>query len=970
MEAAVASALTKEVVLKLVTLLSQKHKLSKGLKDDIRFIRTELDMISSARDSHMGPGTGRSSSSSRVSMEEMRDLAHDIEDCIDRFMPCVACEGEAAAAGSVLHRVKKAVTTTRSRFAAEIHKLRTRLKDAHDRRLNYDLVNRSSSAGPSPATTVDTGAETDPVGIDKPKQELVDLLLHSHRPGKLSVISIVGFGGSGKTTLARAVYDCPGVVRRFPYRAWAAASEHNDAEGILTTILRQFHAADAPPQPQNSIHDFLRNTECLIVIDDINKQHWDVIKSIFPRETKVRIIVTTALQSVANACSSGDGYVYKMSILNAEHSKVLLMKKVFFRGCSPELERGSTAIVEKCDGLPLALVCVANFLLGENELTGNHCAQVCRSLGHHMENDADFTKLQQVLVNNYSSLSGYPLRTSLLYTSVFPNGRPIRKNTLIRRWLAEGYVQCQYKRSDLEVADENFRELIDRNIIRPIDASNNAKVKTCRAHGIMHEFMLHKSMCDNFITSLGDQNRSNFRHLFIQNHGSGSTLGLSQRTSPATDAAAGSEKFRARSLTIFGDAGEAASNFCRCELLRVLDLEECNDLEDDHLKDIHKLWHLKYLSLGGTISNLPKKIDKLHCLETLDLRKTKIEILPLEVIGLPHLAHLFGKFKFGKKDLRKSELEEFSQRKSKLKTLAGFVADENPGFLQLMAHMKELKKVKIWCESTGADNKSLPHISRAVQKFAQDGMDTTGVRSLSLDFGNSLGDFLGSVQEYCYLSSLKLHGRLSLLPQFVTSLCGLTELSLSSTNLMGHDLSNLRKLRYLLYLKLVEADLQSFTIETGYFPSLRRLCLVVKMPKFPTIKDGALPYLVSLQLLCKDLVNLSGMKIEFHDCLEEVALDSMVSTKTAEMWETAAKKHPKRPKVLFLKRIDPSETDSSVKYVAADGPISDKCTVHSVQSNSTIKHSSSFKKMIVSEPSLAASELSIAANGATPPFAR
>ncbi|KAM0904881.1 hypothetical protein ACQ4PT_017741 [Festuca glaucescens] len=225
------------------------------------------------------------------------------------------------------------------------------------------------------------------------------------------------------------------------------------------------------------------------------------------------------------------------------------------------------------------------------------------------------------------------------------------------------------------------------------------------------------------------------------------------------------------------------------------------------------------------------------------------------------------------------------------KTLAGFVADENPGFLQLMAHMKELKKVKICFESTGTDNESLPHISKAVQKFAQDGMDTAGVRSLSLDFGNSSGDLLSSVQEYCYLRSLKLRGRLSLLPQFVTSLCGLTELCLSSTNLTGSDLSNLCKLQYLLYLKLVEVDLRSFIIKSGDFPSLRRLCLVVQIPVLPTIR-GALPFLVSVQLLCRDLVDLSGVKIEYHERLEEVALDCMVSNKTVEMWETAAKKHP------------------------------------------------------------------------------
>lgn len=968
MEAALASALTKEVVLKLVTLLSEKHKLSKGLKDDIRFIQTELEMISIARDSHLvDPSASRPQV---MSMEEMRDLAHDIEDCLDRFLPCVACDGES----SVLHRLKKAVASTRSRFAAEIRKLKKRLKDAQERRVNYDVNGCRSSAGAASPATADT-AENDPVGIDKPKQELVELLLDSE-PGKLGVISIVGFGGSGKTTLARAVYDCSSVVGRFPCRAWAASSEHKDAGELLTAILRQLHADDVP-QVQNSINDFLQTTECLIVIDDINKQHWDAIKSIFHRETKSRIVVTTALQSVANACSSGDGFIYKMNILDAELSKVLLMKKVFFRGCSPELERGSTAIVEKCDGLPLALVSVAKFLLGETELTGSHCAQVCRSLGHHMEKEADFRKLQQVLLNSYSSLSGYPLRTSLLYTSVFPNGRPIRRSTLIRRWLAEGYVRCQYKRSDLEVADENFKELIDRNIVRPIDASNNSKVKTCKTHGIMHEFMLHKSMSDNFITSLRDQNRSNFRHLFIENPASDSTLGMNQHTSSASDDTAGSKKFRARSLTIFGNAGDAASEFCRCELLRVLDLEECNDLVDDQLEDIHKLWYLKYLSLGGTISSLPKKIDKLHCLETLDLRKTKIDMLPVEVIGLPHLAHLFGKFKLGKNDLKMSELEKVLPKKSKLKTLAGFVADENPGFLQLMAHMKELKKVKIWFEATGTDNESLPHISKAVQKFAQGGMDTAGVRSLSLDFGNSSGDLLSSIEEYCYLSSLKLQGRLSLLPQFVTSLCGLTELCLSSTNLTGSDLSNLCKLQYLLYLKLVEADLRSFIIKSGDFPSLRRLCLVVQIPVLPTIREGALPFLVSVQLLCKDLVDLSGIKIEYHGRLEEVALDYMVSNKTVEMWETAAKKHPKRPKILFLKRIDPSETESTVKYVATDGPICEKgsiielnqvqltqnmlqnkCIIRSVHSSSVNKPNSALKKIIVSETPQAASKLS------------
>ncbi|KAM3188668.1 hypothetical protein ACQJBY_020316 [Aegilops geniculata] len=974
MEAALASALAKEVLVKLASLLSEKHKLTKRLKDDIHSIHTELKMILSEMDEHLGDP--RPSGPRVVSMEEMRDLAHDIEDCIDRFLPCAACEAEAAA--SFLRRLKKALSSDGSRFATEIRELKKRVKDAHERRANYGLNGGGSSAGAGVAAPPAT--ETHPVGIDKPKQELVDLLLGS-TPGNLSVISIVGFGGSGKTTLTRAVYDCPAVALEFPARAWAKGSDHTDAPGLVNFICSEL------PTANNHSNDVLPTTKCLIVIDDINQQHWDHVKASFHGKIEGIIIVTTAFHSVANACRSGDGYVYKMSVLDAEVSKVLLMKRFSIHEFSPDMELGATAIVDKCDGLPLGLVSVAQFLLGEEMLTGSRCEEVCRILGHHMEVNAEFTKLQQVLVHNYISLSDYPLKTSLLYTSLFPNDRPIKKNTLIRRWIAEGYVQCGYKRSDQEVADDNFRKLVDRNIIRPIDASNNTKVKTCKTHGVMHEFLLHKSMSDNFIASLHDQNRSKCRHLFIQNPTSGSTLGLNQHTSPGSNSVcgSGSEKLRARSLTIFGNAGEASSELCRCELLRVLDLEECSDLSDGHLKDIHKLWHLKYLSLGGTVSNLPRNIDKLHCLETLDLRKSKIEILPAEVIGLPHLAHLFGKLKLGKKDLKVDELKKFLPKKCNLKTLAGFIADESPGFLQLMAHMKELKKVKIWCESTGTNN----HIAEAVQKFAQRGMDTADVRSLSLDFGNSLGDFLGSIEECCYLSSLKLRGGLSLLPRFVTSLCGLEELCLSSTNLAGKDLSNLCQMRFLLYLKLVEADLSGFIIKDGGFPSLLRLCLIVEIPVLPTIGEGALPRLVSLQMLCKDLVDLSGIKIEHHRELQEVALDSMVSTNTVEIWETAARKHPKRPKVIFLRRIDPSETESGVKYVATDGPIREKassveliqvqsaqnmlqkeCMIRSVQSISVNTHSSASKKTVVSELPRAASKLFSAGNSAMPPCAR
>ncbi|CAL4986718.1 unnamed protein product [Urochloa decumbens] len=976
----VLGAVTKNVVALVVKLVEKRCELWKGFQNDMDFIKRELLMIAGAEEDRLS-GRCDPSAVKSISMEEMRDLAHDIEDCLDRILRDTAeCGGEAS---SLLRRVKAVVSP---RYADEIKKLKERLKAAHQRKLDYNVNGGEPSvAGPAAALEFPVAANTaaaarvfEPVGIKKPKREVLELLDEVEgQPEQLSVISIVGFGGSGKSTLARAVYDSPEMAGRFPHRAWVVASEYRgDTRGLLMALFAELRPGDRANgdarQMQADIANHLSDKRYLIVFDDIEEQQWDFLKSTFPEKTSSRIIVTTTVQAVGNVCSHGHGNVYNMRTLDVKHSNDLL--EAVLKDHLPGFEQSSKTIVNKCDGNPLALVSVANYLLRKNVLTEKDCEQICHSLGYYMTKEYAFRKLKQVLTNNYTSLPGHPLKTCLLYLCVFPNGHTIRRSSLTRRWLAEGYVQCKHPRSAFLTADENFEELIDRNIIRPTNSSRSAKVKTCRAHGIMHEFMLHMSMSAKFITSLGDPDRSNYRHLFMENPSSGKGLEMTHHHSiPTCGSTSGSEKLRARSLTICGSAGEAVADFTKCELLRVLDLEECTDLVEDNINGIHKLWHLKYLSLGATICNLPRKIEKLHCLETLDMRKTKIDTLPLEVVKLPHLAHLLGKFKLGigKNDSKMSELCKFLSKESNLQTLAGFVADGSQGFPMLMVHMRKLKKVKIWYTATGEDSKSSADLSEAINKFVQDEIDTSvGIRSLSLDLGNSSGNILRSLENlYGYLSSLKLHGALSGLTQFATSLCGLTELCLSSTNnLTSNELSNLNKLMHLEHLKLVRVSLGTFVIRRRDFPRLLRLCLV-QCSNIPTIEEGGLLKLVSLQLLSEDLEGLSGIKIESHKHLQEVVLDSTVRSETITTWENAAKKHPKKPRILFLQSVGPD----MLKYVATERPSSEmgsstvrgKREIHDVQPSLVIDLDSAMKRMRFSVPSPASTEMPRARAGTT-----
>lgn len=970
MESAAASAFMKSVMGRLFMVLEKEYNKQKGLRQETQYVQQDLRMVAAAMDDQLRDlGTSdRGTAVARLYSEEMLDLAHDVEDCIDRFVHRLTCKQRGAGASSLVHRVAHELKKVQSRssFADEIHKLKGRLKEAHERVMNIPRNRITAICGGQPTAVGSTASWTscrvarNPVGIVKPVEELLSLLDEVEgEPEQLRVISVVGFGGSGKTTLARAVYDSPRAKEIFDCRAWVAAAGRSPVRGVLRDILQQVlpkHAMDIDGQHlEASLTEYLKDKRYLIVIDDIEMEQWTTVKSTFEDNgTSSRILLTTTIQSIANNCSHGNGYVYQMSTLGEEDSKKIALQGVR----SPELEQGSATLLQKCDGLPLALVSVSNYLKSSNEPTGELCAELCRNLGTHLKEKHDhdnFSELRKVLMHNYDSLSGYAL-TCLLYLGIFPNNRPLKRKAVIRRWLAEGYARSDSLRSEQDIANENFKSLIDRNIIQPVDTRNNAQVKTCRAHGIMHEFVLHKSMSQRFIATssrdhpMSSVNFSTARHLSI--HGG----------DPKDGGASDEDLSHVRSLTVFGKAGDAISYVRKCKLLRVLDLEECNDLGDDHFKHIGKLWHLKYLSLGGTISKLPRSIEGLHCLETLDLRKTKIETLPIEAMELPHLTHLFGKFMLDRDDLKNAnkitKLRKFlSGNKSNLKTLAGFITNESQGFLQLMGHMRTLRKVKILCKPAANGSSYITDLSQAIQEFTKVPMDRASAHSLSLDSEECSEDFLSSLDfKPCSegskydLRSLKLHGKLLQLPPFVTLLSGLTELCISSATLTGDLLSSLVNLGSLLYLKLIADHLVNIEMKNGAFPSLRRLCFVVQSltSALPTIEQGALPNLVALQLLCRGLVGLSGIEIRHLKHLQQVTVDYGVTDQTRQDWERAAKNHPNRPRLLLHKSVDPMECEGPGQEACA---VSEKRKRCAVQTSMDDGLGSSLKKMRLSESS-------------------
>lgn len=938
-EKAAATAFANVVMGRLNSELEKKYQMWKNIERESTSLQTDLGILAAAVDDYqtMAAHPPRTAVA-RVYGEEISELTHDIEDCIERFLHRVTCKAGASRARRSAHAIR--TFRIRLRFAAKMKEFRNRVAAARERALNASLLLADGvQAQPTyNETAQQVSYGQDPVGIAGATRELCALLgikpnedeaegtNTTRTAAQLRVVAVVGFGGSGKTTLAKAVYDI--VQKEGALRCvWVDGHllDHKGANGVVKHIQDEIRMGEVSSTTSPAEH---HEDRYLIVIDDIKEKHlmhWNTVRNAF--RDNGRIIVTTSTQSVANRCCNYPreedrctfGYVYSMKTLGEEDSrKIALMGR-----CSPDLVLGAAKLLKKCGGLPLALYSVACQLSCEKVLTGKLCNKLCNDLGTYLEreDEPNFARLRGVLRENYTSLPDYTVRACLSYLGIFPMDHPLRKNVITRRWLAEGYARHHQGWHQIR-ADETFKTFINRSIILPVVPISSNTEKTWKAHGIMHTFMLNKSMSKKFIMPFGSQHKK-VRHFFIHDSNGGSS-----RTMPDIDLS------RVRSLTVIGNAGGAISNFEKYKLTRVLDLEGCIDVKDYHLKDICNLWNLRYLSLGPSITRIPKEIAQLKLLETLDVSKTWVNVLPVEAIGLPCLIHLIGKFK-----LHDSFKTERLSKECRLETIAGFIADKSKGFLQLMDHMKRLNKVKIWCdyEETKQGQVDLNnHLSKVIQKYIETPMGEDNVRSLSLDFQALPQGSLSALDKLCqhyssrvgqlyHLSSLKLHGNSNsgTLPKFVALFRDLTKLSILTTlSVTQHLLSVIGNMPVLLYLKITANSIDDcFIIQDGMFRSLHHLYLVLKVvgTSVLTIEDGARTEIISLQIICKDLVGLSGVEIMRLRELKEIGLHPDVDEETRKVWEAEARNHHNRPNVLAI-ASDHEESQETPTAVEKEPP--------------------------------------------------
>ncbi|KAI5311713.1 PREDICTED: disease resistance [Prunus dulcis] len=638
---------------KIVTILENEASSIAGVRDEIDDIKQELVSMKAFLNDFEGKKALTEGGETWVA--SVRGMAYDVEDIIDEFMYHMYEQGchKGRFARWLHHTIRIPQNVWfRRQMSKKLRKISRMIKAIPERNQRYGVGGLEGTS----STCDDFGKwmrnqaesslfikEDELVGIERKKQLLMNWLMNGEE--QQTVISVVGMGGSGKTTLVAKTFNDERVKKKFHCCAWLTVSQTYVIDDLFRSLIKEFHEArmEKVPADMNSMTyrellqvlvNYLESKRYMVVLDDVwDIKLWKEMRIALPNtQFGSRIMLTTRREDVASYCFGVQSHIHHIQPLEKNDAWALFSSKAFSayqkKSCPPDLQSLAEELVEKCEGLPLAVMALGGLMSSKKSL---EWIKVYNSLNWHLTNHPLLEPVKSILLFSFDDLP-YPLKHCFLYCSLFPEDYLIRRKRLIRLWIAEGFVQDEKGATAEEVAESYLMQLIFRSMLHVVLRNESGRPKACKMHDLMRELALSISEKEKF-GAVHDgkevMDEVQVRRLSTQTTGGEIKLGT------------GMAQLRSFLVFVTDMSSSSSSNTLPSGfiLLRVLDLQY---VPIDVLpKELAYLFNLRYLNLRGTpIKKLPESIGQLRNLQTLDIMNSKIEALPSGIAKLQNLRHL------------------------------------------------------------------------------------------------------------------------------------------------------------------------------------------------------------------------------------------------------------------------------------------------------------------------------------------
>ncbi|KAL7203581.1 hypothetical protein ACSBR2_016784 [Camellia fascicularis] len=632
-------------------------------------------------------------------LDDLQDLAYDLDDLVDEFSTealrrKLMSEPNQASSSKVWNFIPTCCTNFKPTSGMFNFEMRSKIKEINTRLSNIfeqcSKLNLVKIIGTTPTTTTKTWQRPESTSlIDEPRvygrehdqSKIIELLVRGveSNHSNVGVISIVGMGGIGKTTLAQLVYNHETVQKHFNLKAWACVSDEFDilriTKAIYDSVTSQTCSFNNLDQAQVQLQKALAGRKFLIVLDDVwNKKYsdWNVLKKPFSDGAQgSKVVVTTRNRDVARMMGAVE--LHDIEVLSDEDCWSLFAQHAFANTsiyANPNLVSIGKKIVNKCRGLPLAAKTLGGLLRCKQR--DEEWVNVLRSEIWdlpHQESD-----IQPALRLSYNYLPSH-LKQCFAYCSIIPNDYEFEEEELVLLWMAEGFVQQQREKQMEDVGGEYFRELLSRSFFQPSSTGKSSKF-------VMHDLINDLAQAVARDTCFRLEDRLKYKEQC-------KNIKKARHSSYMQEEWEGMKKFeifdKAMHLRTFLPFGSyiwdcnLASNvplnlLPKLRRLRVLNMSRYSITEVPNL--VGDLKHLRYLNLSHTsIEELPESLGSLYNLQTLMLRECQnLKKLPADLGNLIDLRHLDTTYAHS--------LEEMPLgigKLASLQTLSNFIVTKNNG---------------------------------------------------------------------------------------------------------------------------------------------------------------------------------------------------------------------------------------------------------------------------------------------------
>lgn len=351
------------------------------------------------------------------------------------------------------------------------------------------------------------------VAFEQEAERLIDELTRGTK--EVHIVSIVGMGGIGKTTLAKKLYNKASITYYFHKRAFCVVSQESRSKNMSFDILKHFVGMDDTMRnmTEEDLGDMLRKTllghRYLIVLDDIwDVNVWHGLKNSLPDENNgSRVLFTTRncdvpVKAKPNCC------LEQLRFMTVDESWCLLQRKIFHNNVCPSfLYEVGRSIAENCKGLPLSILVIAG-LLAKCERSVPKWQEVADNVTSYASSES----CGGILELSYKHVP-QALKPCFLYLGGFPEDIIYNAGYITKLWAAEGFVPKSEGSCVEKVAKEYLNHLGDINLLLVTERSLAGNIKRFRLHDLIREFCIYKGRQEQLICLVNGHDDNLSTHL-------------------------------------------------------------------------------------------------------------------------------------------------------------------------------------------------------------------------------------------------------------------------------------------------------------------------------------------------------------------------------------------------------------------------------------------------------------------------